>query len=101
MPIERPVAETMPLVTVSPTPIGLPIANTMSPTLIWSLSAILAAGRSCGVDLEHRDVGLRVAADDLGGQFAAVVEADEDLVGVAAVLVADDVVVGEDVAVGG
>jgi hypothetical protein len=46
-----------------------------------------------GLDLQHRQVGFRVAADDAGGQLAAVVEGHLDLVGGF-----DDVVVGEDVA---
>ena len=43
------------------------------------------------VDLDQRDVGLRVAADHLGLVLVAVRELDDDLVGVL-----DDVVVGED-----
>ena len=48
-----------------------------------------------GVDLDDGDVGLRVAADDLGRQLAAVVERDRDRLGAV-----DHVVVGHDVAVG-
>ncbi|BAQ44521.1 hypothetical protein Maq22A_c05755 [Methylobacterium aquaticum] len=46
-------------------------------------------------DLEERQVGLRIGADDLGRQGAAVVERDLDRLGVV-----HDVVVGDHVAVG-
>ena len=46
------------------------------------------------LDLEHREVGLRVAADQLGLEVTLVVGADRDLVGAL-----DHVRVGEDVAV--
>ena len=46
-------------------------------------------------DLQYGEVGFRIAADDAGGQFAAVVEGDFDLVGGF-----NHVVVGEDVAFG-
>ena len=51
--------------------------------------------RLAGVDLEQREIGLGIAADDLGRVFAAVLEDDLDLAGVA-----DDVVVGDDIARG-
>jgi hypothetical protein len=41
----RPSALTMPIVTVWPTPNGLPSASTTSPTSSWSLSASVTAGR--------------------------------------------------------
>ena len=47
-----------------------------------------------GVNLDDGDVGLRVAANDLGGELAAILQGDFHLVGVI-----HDVVVGEDVAV--
>ena len=47
------------------------------------------------VDLDERDIRLRIAADDLGLELLAGVELDDDLVGVL-----DDVVVGENVAGG-
>src|SRR5207248_871891 len=47
-------------------------------------------------DLDHGDVGRRVAADDLGGGLPAVLEHGLDLPAVRGDL--DDVVVGQDVA---
>ena len=49
-----------------------------------------------GVELEQGEVGERIRADDLGAELALVAEPDAD-VGAGA---ADDVIVGEDVAVG-
>src|SRR5436853_247940 len=46
MPTLRPLALTIPLVTVSPMPKGLPMARTRSPTSAWVLSARVMAGRS-------------------------------------------------------
>jgi hypothetical protein len=46
MPMLRPLALTMPLVTVSPIPKGLPMARTRSPTSALALSAKVTAGRS-------------------------------------------------------
>src|SRR6478735_5432923 len=81
----RPRAETMPAVTVVPMPKGLPIAR-ISP----------GDGRQGlrGLDLDHGQIGLGVGADQLAGQFRAVVERYLDIGGVG-----DDVVVGDDVAV--
>ncbi len=45
MPMVRAKPETMPLVTVWPTPKGLPMASTRSPTSSWSLSPISSTGR--------------------------------------------------------
>ena len=85
-------AETMPAVTVPPRLNGLPIAITHSPsrTLVGvaELHRLQRLGR---LHLQHREIGLRVAADHLGLQPRAVVEDDGDLVGVG-----DDVVVGDD-----
>src|SRR5207302_3437165 len=47
--------------------------------------------RLVGLDLQDRDVGLRVAADDLRGVFAVVLQRHFDLGGLAG-----DVVVGDD-----
>ena len=47
-----------------------------------------------GVDLEHREVGVRIGPDDLGLELAPVEQAHGHLIGAI-----DDVVVGEDVAV--
>ncbi|MCE3249353.1 MAG: hypothetical protein K0R41_3178 [Geminicoccaceae bacterium] len=49
--------------------------------------------RLVGVDLQHGEVGVRIRADDLRLELAAVVQRDRHLVGVG-----DDVVVGGDVA---
>ena len=85
-------AETMPAVTVSPRPNGLPTAITPSPTRILSLSPNLTVFSGLSLShLQHGDVDLGVLADDLGLQLAAVGEDDDDLVGVA-----DDVIVGDD-----
>ena len=53
-------------------------------------------GQVLGLDLDDGDVGLRIGADDLGGELAVVVEQHLQLV-----RPLDDVVVGDDVAVGG
>ena len=73
-------AETIPAVAVRSRPNGLPIATTGSPTLTpaeepsssgWSWSAP-------EFDLQHRDVGRRVGADDVGVEGLAVLAADAD-----------------------
>ena len=92
--LPRPVALTMPMVTVWPTPKGLPMASTTSPTSHLVAVGHRDDGQVFGVDLDHGDVGLRVAANDLGGELAAVLQRDFHLVGVI-----HHVVVGEDVAV--
>ncbi len=51
--------------------------------------------RLVALDLQHRDVDLGILADHLGLELAAVVEDDDDVVGVA-----DDVVVGDNDAAG-
>ena len=48
-----------------------------------------------GVDLDHRDIGLGVGADDLGFEFAAVGKSDADVRGAV-----DYVIVRENVAIG-
>ena len=92
--LPRPLALTMPVVTVWPMPKGLPMASTTSPTSTLSLSAMGDGGQVLGVDLDDRDVALRVAADHLGRELPAVLQGDLDLVGAV-----HHVVVGEDVAV--
>ncbi|MNE95011.1 hypothetical protein D3C80_1930450 [compost metagenome] len=47
------------------------------------------------VDLQHRQVGFRVAADHAGQGFAAILQGHDDLVGAAG-----DMVVGQQVALG-
>ena len=61
-PIERASAETMPLVTVWPTPNGLPIASTRSPTSSASLSPSVERRQllAMRVDLQHGEIGMLV-----------------------------------------
>ena len=93
--IDRPVADTMPLVTeFEYVPSGLPMATTSWPTLSASDSPIAAVGRSVAFDLDDREVGQGVDAVDRARQDAAVLELDVELVAAL-----DDVVVGEDPAV--
>ena len=65
-------AETMPAVTVPPRPNGLPIAITQSPTRMHVGVAELHGVQLArlGLDLQHREVGLVVGADELGLQLA-------------------------------
>ena len=53
------------------------------------------AGQVLGVDLDDGEVGQLVGADELGSEDAAVIEGDAHLDGAV-----DDVVVGDDVAIG-
>ena len=93
----RPLALTMPEVTVKvrPSPSGLPMASTHSPTRASSLLPSGDRGQTLGVDLEDGHVGVRIGADDLGLELTAVEQPDRHLLGAL-----DHVVVGEDVAVG-
>ena len=90
-------AETMPCVTVCPTPNGLPIASTTSPTC--SVVGIAELDRretlAAVLDAQHREIGARVLQHDLGLEFALVGERDLHL-GRAL----DHVVVGDDEAAG-
>ena len=73
--MSRPRAETMPAVTVPPRPNGLPTATTQSPTRDVVLGELHVGELAVGaVDLEQREVGLVVGADDLGRELGAVVE---------------------------
>ena len=83
-------------VTVWPTPNGLPIASTTSPTSSRSESPNGKSGEAARFDLEQRDVGLRIGADQARRIGAPVVERHLDLGGVG-----DDVAVGQDVAARG
>ena len=83
----------MPCVTVCDRPMGLPMASTTSPTCSWSEWPKMATGRGVEVDLQHRQVGVRIAADDVRIRDAPVGELHADRVGVG-----DHVVVGDDVA---
>ena len=91
----RPLALTMPIVTVLPRPNGLPMATTYSPTRSASLEPERGDRQVLGraLELEHRHVETRVLADDLRLELAVVRELD--LHGVGAV---DHVGVGDDVA---
>ena len=86
---------TTPADTLFSKPNGEPIAITHSPRLTRGLRGEVERRQVLRVDLDERDVGALVAADDLGGEFAAVGELHDDF-GRAV----DDVRVGDDVAVG-
>ena len=73
------------------------MARTTSPISNWSLSASVMAGRSCRVNFQNRHVGLRIGADDFGGEFFFVVVGDGHLDFIRAF---DDVVGGQNVTVG-
>ena len=95
--ISRWTAETIPAVAVRSSPNGLPIATTGSPTRTWVESAERHRVKVdlVRVDLEHREVGRGVAADELRLDGRLVAELDLDLA-----RAGDDVGVGQDVAVG-
>ena len=85
-------AETMPAVTVPPRLNGLPIATTHSPSRTLSESPnFTALSGLVGLTLQHREIGLLIAADHLGLEPRAVGEDHVDLVGFG-----DHVVVGDD-----
>ena len=88
-------AETMPAVTEPPSPNGLPMATTQSPTLASSESPNSTKGRSPSPSSfftpQDGEVGLDVPPQHLGGAAPLVAEDDGDLVGLR-----DDVVVGHD-----
>ena len=86
----------IPIVTVWPTPSGLPTARTTSPTLhvLGVADARSDAGRRRST-FSSGEVARLVGADQLRGQRAVVGQLDLDVVGAV-----DDVVVGQDVAVG-
>ena len=78
-PMSRPRAETMPAVTVPPRPNGLPTASTQSP-MRGAFSASFDVGEVvAAVDLDQREVGPRIGADDLGRIGLAVVGRDFDV----------------------
>src|SRR4029077_2945 len=72
------------------------IANRQDDVAHFDLFTIrhLDGGQVLGVDLDHGDVGLGVAANDLGGELAAILEGILHFIGAI-----DDVVVGADIAV--
>ena len=86
----------MPIVTVWPTPKR--VADGEHHVAHVELFRVAEGDRvelAVGLDLQHREIGFRVASDDTGGQFAPVVEGPLDLVGGL-----DHVVVGEHIAFG-
>ena len=91
----RATAETMPLVTVWPMPNGLPIASTRSPTSSRSESPSGSVGSAVGLDVQEREVGGLVGADQLGPELAPIGQHHHDLVGIL-----DHVVIGDDQTVG-
>ena len=90
----RPVALTMPWVTVCDRPSGLPMASTTSPTCSWSERPSGHDRQLAQLDLQHRQVGVRIAPDDLAS--ATRPSASCTLIWSA---FGDHVVVGDDVAV--
>ena len=76
----RPVALTMPIVTVWLKPSELPIASTTSPTSSVSERPRRISGRFGQVDLEQRELGFRVRADELRHGHTAVGQLHADLV---------------------
>ena len=96
----RATAETMPLVTVWPTPKGLPMASTRSPTSMPSESASKASvGKllALGIDAQHGQIGALVMGHDSGLELAPVAKHDGDILGaVHHMLVGDDQAVGGD-----
>ena len=85
----------MPIVTVWPTPSGLPTASTTSPTRTASESPSVSVCRLVPSIFSDRQIARLIRADDLGLEAAAVGQLDVHLLGAV-----DDVVVGQDVAVG-
>ncbi len=81
-----------PWVTEEPGPNRFPVATTQSPTSSSVAVAQVDVGEVGGgrVDLQQRDVGLGVGADQLGGELAPVGHRDANLL-----RPFDDVVVGE------
>ena len=83
----------MPIVTVWLKPSELPIASTTSPTSSVSERPSADLGQVGQVDLEQRELGIRVRADELGHGDSAIGQLHANLVGAA-----DDVPVRDDVA---
>ena len=79
----RPVALTMPIVTVWLSPSELPIASTTSPTSSVSERPSADLGQVGQVDLQQRELGVRILADELRHGDSAVGQLHENLVGVA------------------
>ena len=71
-------AETIPSVTEPPSPNGLPIAITQSPTCaVVAVAELHERQRVAGIDLEHGEVGLVVRAHELRRQPRAICQHDE------------------------
>ena len=70
----------MPAVTVPPRPNGLPTASTHWPTFGCSV-AKRHIGEAVAFDLEQREVGALVGADQLGVELAPVVHQDREFLG--------------------
>ena len=87
-------ALTIPMVTVCPTPKGLPMARTCVADLKLRGVANRDGGQAAASILMQRDVGLGVGADDPRFEFAAVGQGDLNVSGSI-----HDVVIGEDIAV--
>ena len=71
---ERPRADTMPAVTLPARPSGLPSATTSWPTRRVEASPELDRRRRVATRVQDREVGQRVAADDVGGDRRPVGE---------------------------
>ena len=83
----------MPAVTVPPSPNGLPTASTHCPTFGCRCAKVTYL-KPVAVDLQKRDVGALVLADQLGVELAPVVH-QHGVLGA----VGDDVRVGDEIAV--
>ena len=71
------------------------MARTMSPTRILAELPMVTEAKPGGGNLEHSDIGARIGADDLGFELALILQGDFDVGGAI-----DDVIIGQDVAVG-
>ena len=93
----RPLALTMPRGDREGEPFAERIADGQHPLADAGVVAVAERHRRqrLGVDLEDRDVGVGIGADDLGLELPPVEQPDRDLLGAL-----DHVVVGQDVAVG-
>ncbi len=89
----RATAETMPWVTVWPTPNGSPIASTTSPTCSASELANSSVGNRSLAPLmrKHGEIAALVLEHDVGVEFALVGQRDLHFAGAL-----DDVIVGDD-----
>ena len=92
---DRPSALTTPAVTVCWKPNGLPIAITTCPGRKRRRVAERRGGELWRGDAQHRQVGVRIVADEIGAEHPAVGERHRDFVAAG-----DDVAVGQDEAVG-